>query len=998
LSSRRFYICLFIYFVALCITTLYAQQPVFRNYNSKDGLPSTEVYCAFQDSKGFMWFGTDGGISRFDGYRFQTFTSAQGLADNTVFGIIEDRHQRLWFRSLSGKICFMQNDSLFSIGANDSIVSWIKNSFITSFAIDSSDTIRCGLRNGEGYLKISPGYKAANLTYVKLKEKGIYLVRGEGSNFIHGNAAPDRENVVCNFFHNTAYTCSVSLSPFVIDNNKYCIAGNDSFLTSDDRDLCLITKTSSKKLADLKQFGSKLTFIKKESQEILIGLYGKGLKRFQFAEHASPQEISTWLPEYSVTDVLRDTEGGLWLSTLENGIYYAAPGSFTLQTFFPKGASFDKRFVFSQISPQCIVISNKQDTVDLVINGERIDNLKIHSDEFKNKISSFTLGAARVIRTVKVHSYLFSDKLKNVATTAAARSEVKSFSVDLQRKKIYITDRYRLLIYSKPYDLTETTYLLPVRTFCSYSDEKGTLWLGTINGLWSFKNGKFISRTDLHPLLKSRINDIQVSKDGTWYFATLGNGVIVKDKNKFYALGTKDGLPSDNCECIFIDSYNTVWVGTKTGLTSLEKIETGKNETKNYRVNVFNSGSDLLNQKIYQVGQSGKSIWISADYGLASHPLPFRENSKFNVPLYITDFSANNVPQNKSALAKLEYDQNELSISYTGIFFQRFGKLNYRYKLEGLDTAWTVTQNTTIRYPYLPPGTYKFIVTIMDENAISPKNAELSFTIEKPFWETWGFRTLAGFLIAAAIIIIFRKRVQLIRNKEEEKTRLNKQISEIETKALRAQMNPHFIFNAINSIQNYILKNESRTAQDYLARFARLIRNVLENSSHEYISLQKEIETLSLYIQLEQLRAPGKFTYSIDVIPPLSPGNTLIPSMLLQPFVENSILHAFVPGYVEDGKITISIFAAEKKLICVIEDNGIGRAKAEELKKNKTRSHNSLGMSVTEERISILNQVKSSSSQRTQQASLVIEDKMNEKDAPSGTRVTITLPFLVSIE
>ncbi len=209
-------------------------------------------------------------------------------------------------------------------------------------------------------------------------------------------------------------------------------------------------------------------------------------------------------------------------------------------------------------------------------------------------------------------------------------------------------------------------------------------------------------------------------------------------------------------------------------------------------------------------------------------------------------------------------------------------------------------------------------------------------------------------------------------------------------KAIRAQMNPHFIFNAINSIQNHILKNDSRTAQDYLAKFARLIRSVLENSKSENIPLVQEIETLQLYIELEQMRAHGRFTCRIEVEPALPVYEVLIPPLLLQPFVENAILHGLWPLQDASGVIEIRIRKRNEMLECVIEDNGVGRKASLWMKKHTEATHKSMGLSLTEERIKALNTFNNSV------ANLTIEDKVDTNGKPCGTLVTLLLPLIIA--
>jgi two-component sensor histidine kinase len=559
------------------------------------------------------------------------------------------------------------------------------------------------------------------------------------------------------------------------------------------------------------------------------------------------------------------------------------------------------------------------------------------------------------------------------------------FACDTLHDKTFIARRYQLYTTSLNSNTASQIYELPSRTLCIYADPVGILWLGCVNGLWSFSKGIFTYEGKDNPILRHRIDDIRVNKKGLWFMATRGNGVIIRKENNYTQVTTRQGLPSNNCECLHIDDRGTIWVGTKNGLCKLNERTDGQ-----YDVTKLNLESEYFSRAIAQIEQVGNQLWIRTSNGIASYTLPDIQEKK-NTPLrlYLKQFSVFDSDHLKDSVRDFSYSNNYVKISFVGLSYHSYGKIHYKYKLAGLDTTWHMTANTFIQYPFLPPGDYHFIVkAIAFDGYESKENCLVRFRIEKPIWlRTW-FIALAIVLSLAVVYALFRIRLQSVRIKEEEKSAINSQLATLEMRALRAQMNPHFIFNAINSIQNHILKNDSRTAQDYLAKFARLIRNVLENSKTEYVPLFLELQTLRLYIELEQMRAPGKFVISISQDPLLSAYNTMIPPMLLQPFVENAILHGILPLEDNSGHLQISLNLAQDRLICIIEDNGIGRQKAGEIKTSKAISHRSLGLSVTEERIRILNRLHEGIS------GIQIQDLTDASGKAIGTRVTLHLPFL----
>ena len=198
--------------------------------------------------------------------------------------------------------------------------------------------------------------------------------------------------------------------------------------------------------------------------------------------------------------------------------------------------------------------------------------------------------------------------------------------------------------------------------------------------------------------------------------------------------------------------------------------------------------------------------------------------------------------------------------------------------------------------------------------------------------------------------------MEKIKAREKEKVDLQNQIATTELKALRAQMNPHFIFNAINSVQYFMTSNDPQSSQKYLSKFARLIRYVLDNSKPGAIPLGNEIDALKLYMDLEALRFGGRFTYTVLITENIDLNYVQIPSMLIQPYVENAIWHGIMHKK-GDGKITISITMKDAVLTCIVEDNGIGRLKSKEMKSSESLAYHSIGMSVTKERIELISKL-----------------------------------------
>ncbi|HET6992955.1 MAG TPA: histidine kinase, partial [Bacteroidia bacterium] len=398
---------------------------------------------------------------------------------------------------------------------------------------------------------------------------------------------------------------------------------------------------------------------------------------------------------------------------------------------------------------------------------------------------------------------------------------------------------------------------------------------------------------------------------------------------------------------------------------------------------------EFISDRINDIKRSGNFLYVANIKGVFVFDIRQMEikNGNLSLPVFIQGVSSKNdfhIEQN----SVLNYAENFIHISFTGLSYSLFGKLNYAYKLEGLETEWHYTKNLSLDYFNLPPGNYKFIIKAIAGNAhesIHP--AIFSFTISPPFWKTSWFIFLISAVFSTTLYLVFRYRIFQIRREEKRKADIKIYTANMEARSLRAQMNPHFIFNALNSIQNFVMKNDKNSAQAYLSKFARLIRNILEFSQVDFILLRNEIETLGLYIELEKLRASDKFQYSIVAEDSIAAGSIYIPAMIIQPVVENSILHGLLPMEKENGMLKISFTKKDRVVSCTIEDNGVGRIKAKELNLMKQKQHRSMGTSIINERLDILKEIHSLD------ATCIVEDLYDHENLSCGTRVTLTFPF-----
>ncbi|MCB0397479.1 MAG: histidine kinase, partial [Flavobacteriales bacterium] len=521
-------------------------------------------------------------------------------------------------------------------------------------------------------------------------------------------------------------------------------------------------------------------------------------------------------------------------------------------------------------------------------------------------------------------------------------------------------------------------------------DRNGDLWFGTfLGGLFRMSGNEFTDMGKKLELQTEAFLSIKEDNEGYLYFASLDGLYIYKDEKVIANIGTHEGLSSGLIYMITFDlDGRFLWIGTNQGLNRFDAERWKKDGTIDIRHYGFEDGflGVESNGPDAWVDKDGK-IWFGTVNGLIRYDSDERRyNSEETLPhitgfqlFYKDTFLVNNL--------ELPYDQNNITFHFQGICLTHPDAVRYRYMLRGYEKKWSPpTTERKARYSNLAPGTYTFMVqSTNNEGVWSSQIARYEFEIDTPFWQKWWFIMLSGGLTILAVYAFVRRRITIQRKRQREATEQEIKVATQELKALRAQLNPHFIFNALNSIQHFVLNHHDDSAGKYLNKFARLMRRILSNSEKSLVTLAEELDALNLYLELEVLRFEDKFTYCITLSPEIKTDYFEIPPMLIQPFIENAILHGLVPRG-GGGKLEINIDLKEDVLQIHIIDNGIGRKKAQELKLGSSRKeHRSMGMSLSRDRVEIFNRVLAT------HITVAVTD-MEEDGQATGTRVVIEIP------
>ncbi len=476
--------------------------------------------------------------------------------------------------------------------------------------------------------------------------------------------------------------------------------------------------------------------------------------------------------------------------------------------------------------------------------------------------------------------------------------------------------------------------------FCLFQDSQQRVWMGTEGGLLIYGNGQFAPRkiTTEKGLPHSKVNDIREDeKKNIWVGTDGGLSVISGDS---FNIKNYKNLPSLKCRKILPDQQGRVWISSPDGVFLFDK----KNEGTSQRLNIPESQVNSLYLK------NDKQLWLGTNKGLFRHKTDEQNLEEAPPILFWKHILLDNNSVNHTDIPDLT-SKGKLEIGYSVLAFKDPRLVSYQYRLKENDN-WQNTPNRNLFFSNLQTGKYNLQIRARKPGSDWSEPLEFSFCSLPPWWKSTGFivSSLLGFALLIGFILF------TIRAREKKRMETNRRFAELELKALQSQMNPHFIFNTLNAIQHAILKEDAHLANESLNSFASLMRLFLESSKAKYIPLADEIRMLGHYCELTRLCYEGKFDFKIKVDKNIDAEDTEIPSMLLQPHVENAIRHGLLPKK-EKGLLEIVFSSEEDELICHIRDNGIGRKAAKILKEQSSHLHKSTGMALTSERADILNEI-----------------------------------------
>jgi ligand-binding sensor domain-containing protein len=1004
---------MFLFFLCLgaLFNTLKSQQYTFYNYSVGNGLAQSQVYAVSEDKYHNLWFGTlGGGLSKFDGVDFITYTEEDGLVNNFIRALYLDSNNVLWIGTEGG---------------------------LNKFDGIEFSTIQLD------------GYKDAIIKTIERDENGYLLLGTEN----YGLLAVENDTII-----------NLS-SQYKLDNNIYCLLrdNNNSIWIGTDKGLYKYMNNSVSLYTTSDGLPSNIIRdIKQDSKgNYWIATYGKGVSCFDGVEFINYSQIDG-LPTNTVFTVLCENNK-VWFGTAiglclyqegefhnyfesnglcSNVIVESYKDFFGNRWFCSSGGGVsrhsDELFVHYTETEKMgkWVYSVVQDTTGRMWYGTNLGGVTVQNEDgcvLVKAASGFTSHQIRSLHRdndgfIWLGTYskgLF--KFENgqfhqfrQQQDHMAGTYISNINSDMEGNIWYATldggvgsilkDTAVHLVFNEDNGLSEK------RIYAVTPDNKGNVWIGS-SGNGMFRLIRNQDSIDYHfekfagqeVLAKNTIHSIVCDTLGVVYIGTSGNGLFVLKDNRIRNFTKQDGLTSNTIYSMILDTDNQLIIGSERGIDRVSFDENAIIEdVKYYGLHEGFFGVENCRNAVCM--DSANHIWFGTVNGATCYS---KENEiDDTIPPFIqltsirlffdeiqnTSYAKERIPES----LVLPFDKNHLSFSFTGVKYRNAQSVRFKFILEGFDKSWSPeVKQKQATYSNLPAGEYTFRVKASNKEGIWSDEVSFSFSIdEEPpppppppvppqiYEEPW-FIPVVGLIIILGTWLGFYVRLRQIRRiNEVEKKRVEaeKNLLELEHEASRLQMNPHFIFNALNSVQGFISSNDPFQAKRYLAKFARLMRLTLENAREEFIPLDSEIELLTNYLELEKLSTKNKFEYSIVINPEVDPEIAEIPPMMIQPFVENAIVHGIKPK--EDvGHISIQFSINDNLLVCEIIDDGVGREKAKEINLEKRKGHKSSAMLITKER---LDQI---SKEAGIESGFKIHDLKDENNIPSGTKVIITIPY-----
>ncbi|MFV8226584.1 histidine kinase [Christiangramia aquimixticola] len=944
-----------------------AQNFPGRNYTSSSELPNNTVRSLLVDSQNSLWIGTENGVVKKENDVFKYFFEEVGLAQNSTWAIEEDTNANLWFGSYGEGLSIFDGSNFKVVSKQDGLIhNEITRLFpyqekmfvgtsngVSVVDINTFEATSFSIPDTENLFRVQDFFLYQDNVYVATYNSGVFKISdsNDPSSLIKVNKQTNIYSVIVE--KDSIYSCNKGfitkgkLEDFVsqkppphklghsivwdhvttIDQKKYVAAwgifepSGGIFELNNDR---LISKASEFNISSKEVISLAYD---ENFERLYVGTKDAGL----YEVSLNPQIKFEQLQRKSVTGFAKTKNASAIL--LNDGVIIKGKTEATIDLIQLK--SWQEEYVLSTHLP----LPKHEDSyyeLDYNTGAGDIKFYDIKSSEGIFWINT-NIGIYAIQPSGKLERYLPIHSEEINFTNSGKLIETNPYG----GVRIYDDlDNFSFTHYKQEASHTPTMVVNSLRT-----DDK-TYLLSVFSGLYSWDGEKFTSYLHKDIWKEKKLRHITTLGNQLAISNEFGDVFVIEDKPVFKILQKIPRAQIKGNTIAFLKEYKgSLIIGTERGLNHF---------TENRLV--FLDEEQGLKQPLFTAEIFHDTLRVGSENGFYNidlkavselepkiNSLKLEETLINNQPIPHEEFS-------DKAVLHLAHNENTVLLKFSTNAHPFPKKLDYQYRLNKIEEWSLPSPNSEIFLPFLSAGDYEVAVKVTDNSTGLVHNQKLiKLTVSPPYWKTWWFISLIFLIILLLIFGIYRFQIGQTRKFEAQKSLIQKRFEETKMEALLAQMNPHFIFNAMNSIQNYILDSDIEKATIFLGDFAKLIRLNLDHCTKPHILLVEEIEYLESYIRVENTRFGNKIEVKIETDPAIDLYEVEIPTMLLQTFVENVFVHAF-PATIKDPTLVISFELIEDQLMqCIIKDNGIGFSS-----QSNNKLHESKGVNLVEERLALL--------------------------------------------
>ena len=1029
--------CVFLFLMGFAFPSLLYSQVYSkaRSITREDGLSDNRVTCFYKDKTGFVWIGTKNGLNRYDGHRITVFrpTAGNSISNEVINDIVEDSQGMIWVATMNGLNRYnpiknhWENWLPLSAKVGDDLPSnliwdlqvdhknrvWIVSD-VRELSYYDQTTKKFVYFDWPGFVKDNPRFQ--NGLYNSIRKIAF---KNQNEIWIASNKALVLFNLSTKQFQYIAGNYRADVFDLRYDANAskvFWTIEKGKLLQWDEQN-----KTFTESVPVVESYPSTY-FAFPDAKEIWMASANGFIRIDRTRRNIS---LSTHIPQLggslqpgSASAILQDGDGIHWVGTSNGVSVYDtkhAPAFFLpLLAVSDKesensmgGVLYDEKndryFVCATQASAVFIIYKKTGEIKKItadVKGRPFLHCNAVKADNENKI--WLLTDDKVLRYNEsldaFEEFLTPNKDEAVVFRDMTQDAEGNYWFGSFHKGLYyysVKDKKFITQKGEGFENILTVTAL-------HSDRpRNAVWIGTFSiGFYCYDlaTKKLIAfmETPQHPEYGALdlVQDITQDAKGAIWAATHAGGLFrfTGNSSKGFQIAQfnmRSGLDENSFASLAAGNDSLLWALSGRGVLTLNtrgQVKGRMASDKTFHFSSYSSDERFPHKMIYHPQQ--QELLVAVGGGLLIHSTR-QSYPNFQVPLVLTNVYLNNQPLAAERVAKandqiFSFQENNLRFDIAKLYYGS-ADVVVQYRLKGWDREWqTSSQELSASYQNLSPGNYQFEARAVDANGkVLGTVHSFAIEIKPPFWQRWWAIVLMALLLATAIYFLLKRRINTIKRKAA----IRQQLTELEGKALRAQMNPHFIFNSLNAIQELIVTQNIDAAYDYLSKFSKLLRLVLNNSEKSTILLADELHMLRLYLELESLRFRNSFSYNIVVDAAVDPDSLAVPPLLLQPFIENALWHGLM---LKDGekKLHLLIGQHDGKLECIVEDNGIGRRKAAEIKAQKIGATHfeSRGLALSQQRISLLGSTGGNGSVKI--------DDLYEDGQPTGTKVSIYLPLI----